>query len=67
MARKHNAKHQRSRSHYLERLQRRGQSGATVRMPDVEDLRKTQGARAARQGHPWPTTLTDTEDGGARS
>lgn len=33
MARKHNTKHNRSTSHYPDRLRDRGESSATVRMP----------------------------------
>lgn len=43
MSRKHNTKHnQRSTSKYPERLKKRGQTSASVRMPEVDSLRKRQ-------------------------
>jgi hypothetical protein len=63
MARKHNGRHpDRGRSHYRDRLAACGQTGATVRMQDAGDLKRTQAAREARQGSPWPTTLADFEE-----
>ena len=47
MARKHNTKHNRSRSHYPDRLKRRGLSSASVRMPDLDTLRRWAARRAA--------------------
>ena len=44
MARKHNARHNRSRSRYPERLADRGVSGAQVRMPFI-----------GRHGHVYET------------
>jgi hypothetical protein len=49
MARKHNTKHSRTRSHYPERLQRRGVSSASVRMPDLDTLRAWAARRARGQ------------------
>jgi hypothetical protein len=55
MARKHNGRHpERGRSRYRDRLVRRGQSGAAVRMADIETLRRTQEARYARTRSWWP-------------
>lgn len=45
MSRKHNTKHNRKRSNYPLRLKKRGVSSASVRMDDLETLRK----RASRQ------------------
>lgn len=42
MARKHNTKHNRSQSKYPQRLKVRGMSSASVRMEDIETLRKRQ-------------------------
>lgn len=42
MARKHNCRHARSASRYPDRLQARGMSSASVRMPDLETLRRRQ-------------------------
>lgn len=36
MARKHNTKHNRSNSGYTDRLQARGETSATVRMPFID-------------------------------
>ncbi len=47
MSRKHNTKHRRSKSRYIDRLRRRGQSPATVRMEDVDVLRVRQARQAA--------------------
>lgn len=43
MARKHNTKHNRSRSNYPERLQRRGETSKSVRMPTLQELRNRAG------------------------
>lgn len=43
MSRKHNTQHSRSQSKYPERLKKRGVSSASVRMEDLETLRKRQG------------------------
>ena len=61
MSRKYHVKHHRSRSHYTDRLKRRGQSSASVRMASLEDLRRIQGARLARTGSLFPGRLD--EDG----
>lgn len=45
MSRKYNTKHQRGRSHYPERLKRRGLTSVSVRMADLATLRRRQGAR----------------------
>lgn len=45
MSRKHNVKHNRSKSRYPDRLRARGVTGASVRMPTVETLRKQAAAR----------------------
>lgn len=69
MARKHNAPHpDRGKSRYRERLARRGQSGSSVMMLSVEDLRRIQNARFGRQGDWWPTAHSDAAEqaGGAR-
>jgi hypothetical protein len=45
VSRKHNTKHAwRGQSHYPERLQARGLTSRSVRMLDLESLRKRQGA-----------------------
>ncbi len=45
MSRKHNTKHRRTRSRYVDRLRKRGQSSASVRMEDVDVLRVRQARR----------------------
>lgn len=53
MARKHNTKHLgRGRSHYPERLAKRGLSKAPA-LADPDQLRRTQQAREARGLPPW--------------
>jgi hypothetical protein len=47
MARKHNTKHSRVRSKYPARLLARGVSSASVRMLDLDQLRKRAARRAA--------------------
>lgn len=42
MSRKHNTKHFRKRSNYPARLRKRGVTGAQVRMPSLDELRKRQ-------------------------
>ena len=65
MSRKHNGRHQRSRSHYRDRLAARGiTKGSDVEMPALDDLRKTQQARTRQQGHPWPTLAEREAEGG---
>ncbi len=47
VSRKHNCRHNRSKSRYPERLRARGQSSATVRMLDLDTLRHVQARRYA--------------------
>lgn len=42
-SRKHHARHNRSRSHYPERLAARGLTSVSVRMLSLEELRKRAG------------------------
>jgi hypothetical protein len=55
MARKHNTPHlQRGRSHYSERLAKRGVRSTDVLMEDVEDLRRRQDRQLRAAGQiPW--------------
>ncbi len=58
MSRKHNTKHRRNKSRYRDRLRRRGQTSATVRMEDAEVLRVRQQRRGYETG-----TLQPAEGG----
>lgn len=44
MAGKHNTRHSRGKSHYPQRLKKRGETNVTVRMPSLEQLRQWQHA-----------------------
>lgn len=56
MSRHHNTQHpDRTRSHYPERLDRRGLSKAPAMEP-VENLRSRQEARIKKTGSPFPAT-----------
>jgi hypothetical protein len=61
MSRKHNTRHSRARSRYPERLRRRGQTSATVRMADLETLRARQ-SRYANMAAVAAAIETDGED-----
>lgn len=49
MSRKHNVKHNRTKSNYPKRLERRGLSRAPV-MPELDTLRRKQGAKDEQRG-----------------
>ena len=62
MSAKHNCKHpDRNKSHYPERLSKRGLSKAP-QMEDVEVLRKRQERREEQTGVPWWTGKAETEE-----
>ncbi len=62
MSRHYNTRHdERGRSHYGERLIRRGVSSASVRMRSVESLRDLQLRREARTGSPFPSGSDELE------
>jgi len=56
VSRKHNTKHRRTRSRYVDRLRKRGQSSASVRMEDVDVLRARQQRRGYETGSPQPAS-----------
>jgi hypothetical protein len=57
VSRKHNTKHHRSRSHYPDRLRRRGVSSAAVRMPFYSATDTTRHLQADDQStNPQETT-----------
>lgn len=55
MTKKHNTKHtERGRSSYA--------GGASITMPRLEDLRRTQAARERSTGSPWPEPWPGDEE-----
>lgn len=55
MSRKHNTPHDRVRSHYPDRLEKRGESNVTVRMIPLDQLRRN----AIRRGEGIAEELTE--------